>query len=80
MTIIYLPYRNFLRIKNKFVWGAMNKHTRSKVQDYIQQENSIRHRVKCYPRRAHVVVEKSNGYWQDKHVHDQQRQDHQVPV
>ena len=50
----------------------MNNHSRSKVQNNIQDEHSITHTVKGDPRGTTVVIKESNGYWQDKHVDDQQ--------
>ena len=58
----------------------MNKHSRFKVQNDIQEEQSIGHTVKSNPRRAHVVIKEGNGHWQDKHVHDQHGENHEVPV
>ena len=58
----------------------MNKNSSLKVQNYVQQKNSVGHAVKSDPRRTHIVIEESNGDWQDKHVNDQQRENDKIPV
>ena len=58
----------------------MNKHSCFKVQNYVQEENSIGYAVKSDPRRAHVVIKESNGDRQDEHIHDQHGENHEIPI
>ena len=58
----------------------MNKHSCFKVQNYVQEKNSIGYAVKSDPRRAHVVIKESNGDRQDEHIHDQHGENHEIPI